>query len=148
MAALNRKPTSNIPLSIEKKPKSSIDPAVGRDKPIVWTFHQMVLDRSRNWNWLQLADEDVFCDVFTKLGQLEKSTFNELNSQPGHHYITVENFSRKARKELDSLNLSDIPSLFSLRLQGSVRVFCTTQTNVFSLLWYDPNHEVCPSRRY
>lgn len=146
---MSRKKNKNVTnLNIPPNRKQAVaveNPDIGRDQPIVWKFHKMVLDKNRPWNWCQLEESKKMQEVFKKLGFLEQSSFNELNADSRHHSIPKENFkSREVHRELEILGVSDVASLFSLRLAGKVRVYCIFSMNQFSLLWYDPNHEIYP----
>ena len=48
---------------------------------------------------------------------------------------------------LKRLKIDDIDSLFSLRLDGTLRIFGIRKQNYLQILWVDQNHEVCPSKK-
>lgn len=147
---MNRKKKVTNPYkpAINKKPVVAEDPDKGRNKPIVWKFHKMVLDKDRPWNWCRLEESKKTGEVFKKLGLIENKTFNELVADRKHHPIPIEDFkSRKVHKQLELLGIPDVGSLFSLRINGKPRVYCMFSMNQFSLLWYDPNHEIYPSKK-
>ena len=50
-----------------------------------------------------------------------------------------------AQKRLVEMKLDDVDEVHSLRLSGVHRVWGILTENVLTLLWWDPNHEVCPS---
>jgi hypothetical protein len=50
-----------------------------------------------------------------------------------------------ARKRLEQLRLDDTDELFSLRLNGQERLWGIRSNDIFSLLWWDPKHEICPA---
>ena len=39
----------------------------------------------------------------------------------------------------------DVDELMSFRLDSRGRVWCIQTGNIMRVLWWDPNHEVCPS---
>jgi hypothetical protein len=57
----------------------------------------------------------------------------------------VGELCKTARDRLEDLRLEDIDELVSLRLGGAERVWGIRDGNVMLLLWWDPEHAVCPS---
>lgn len=128
-----------------KTPKNVQNPDTRRSLPIVWKVGLMVTCSERKWNWCQLSDTALLQDVFKKLADFETMTFHQLNQARGNHSITIDRFKNKdVHDELEKLGLVHIPELFSLRLKGKHRVYCSFSANEFSLLWLDLNHEVYP----
>lgn len=84
--------------------------------------------------------------VLQKLGQLEAFSEQELRAQ-GSHYIAKGDVIQDAKKRLEQLKLDDVDELYSLRLSGANRVFSIRRNNVMCLLWWDPEHEICPSAK-
>ncbi len=62
------------------------------------------------------------------------------------HAVPVQNLARKARKRLVEIKQDDLDELFSLRIGGRKRVFGIRDDPTFHILWYDPHHEVYPSK--
>jgi hypothetical protein len=62
-----------------------------------------------------------------------------------NHRVSVEILCKEARDRLSELKLDDVDELLSLRLTGAQRIWGILEHNVVSLLWWDPNHQVCPS---
>ena len=62
-----------------------------------------------------------------------------------NHSVPVEQLCSQAKKRLEELRLLDLEELHSLRLSGEERIWGILTQNVITLLWWDPNHEVCPS---
>ena len=46
---------------------------------------------------------------------------------------------------MQALQLDDWEELYSLRLSGRSRVWGLKEAGIFWILWWDPNHEICPS---
>lgn len=115
--------------------------------PIVWKFRHLVMDEGKKWTWRTQSDDVLFEKVFSKLANFETMTYHELAQSSGSHAIEIDKFNQQVRKELERLEISDIAELFSIRLEGRIRVWCITSFNEFSLLWLDLNHEVYPCTR-
>jgi hypothetical protein len=58
----------------------------------------------------------------------------------------VDKLVPEARRRLIQLKLEDIDELLSLRLSGKQRVWGILSEGVAALLWWDPDHRICPSR--
>jgi hypothetical protein len=82
--------------------------------------------------------------ILDKLKSIENSTWPDIE-RGGSHFIPVSNVIKDAQARLRHLKLDDIDQLFSLRLTGAERLWGLRTNDVFSLLWWDPNHEICPS---
>jgi hypothetical protein len=82
--------------------------------------------------------------ILDKLKSFENSTWPEIERH-GSHTVGVHKIIREAQRRLYDLKLDDTDELYSLRLTGTERLWGLRQNDVFSLLWWDPNHEICPS---
>lgn len=71
--------------------------------------------------------------------------WNEILGRNSHE-VKVEQIIKKAQKRLIDLNLDDFETLVSLRLTGPKRIWGIKIQNVFKILWWDPEHEICPSK--
>lgn len=129
----------------QKRSRNIENPDLRRNSSLLWKFHRMVLNDNYKWNWYQFYDQNKLIEVFQKLGEIEKNTFNEVCQNPNHHPIQIIDLGIEAQRELERLKIIDHESVFSFRLEGKLRVFCLFSANVMSLLWLDLNHEVFPS---
>ena len=71
-------------------------------------------------------------------------TWGEVEGR-GSHFVDVDNCSREAQKRLEEIKLDDLEQLFSLRIGGRKRIFGWRREAVLYVLWWDPDHKVCPS---
>jgi hypothetical protein len=70
----------------------------------------------------------------------------EQRSNNKHHPINVGSLSKPARDRFVELELdAGADSVFSLRLSGAERLFGIRDRWIFYLLWWDPEHLVCPA---
>ena len=51
----------------------------------------------------------------------------------------------KLESGLERLNYEDVDELWSFRCDGKKRLWCIKQMNICAILWWDPEHKVCPS---
>ena len=64
-----------------------------------------------------------------------------------HHSIPVSKLSNEAQKRLEEIKQDDIDEIFSFHLQGKPRIICIRDLSIAKLLWFDPEHKVCPSQK-
>lgn len=98
------------------------------------------------------VDRDKMCEIRVKLGDFETMTWNEIKrtaikGKKPHHYIAIQKLCVKAQRRLRDIKRDDLPGVFSLRLRGKERVVVILVEGVAELLWWDPRHEVCPSKK-
>lgn len=89
--------------------------------------------------------KDALINIIGKLKAFERSTWPEIE-RAGSHFIEVSAIIRDAQRRLEALKLDDTSDLFSLRLSGTERLWGLRSNDVFSLLWWDPDHQVCPAQ--
>ncbi len=88
--------------------------------------------------------KDALIQIIGKLKSFERSAWADIE-RGGSHFIGVESIIRDAQRRLEMLKLDDTDELFSLRLSGLERLWGLRSNDVFSVLWWDPNHQICPS---
>lgn len=64
-----------------------------------------------------------------------------------HHLIELDALSPAAKARLQEIGKDDASALFSFAVDGKHRVFAIRIAGVAHLLWWDPNHLVCPSHK-
>ena len=96
------------------------------------------------WNW-QAVKKPRFLDiVIQRLKAFECMSWQEIIGT-GSHLIEIDKIIPEARKRLEDLNQEDVDVLMSLRLSGKKRIWGIRDGSVLKVLWWDPNHEICPS---
>ena len=84
--------------------------------------------------------------VLKRLGEFEGMTFEELKAQKCHDLAT-ESVSSVALRRLEKITLDDAADmLYSLRIDGKRRIIGIRHLGVVHNLWWDPEHEVSPSK--
>lgn len=86
-------------------------------------------------------------EVRRKLGDFESMTWNDILVTAAHrnHAVAVDRLCKTAQDRLEEIGQEDIDELVSLRLSGPERVWGIRAGNVLKVLWWDPEHAVCPS---
>lgn len=104
-------------------------------------------------------EDELVCNAFKekiypKLIQFEKITWDEIRQQShrkgdakksNNHNIDIEKLIPEARARLKQLKFDDRDKIYSLRLEGTVRIFGFKELNYLDIIWVDLNHEICPS---
>jgi len=65
----------------------------------------------------------------------------------GSHELPITDLSQDACRRLVSIKCDDTDTLISLRLKGKVRIYGIKQGGHVVVLWWDPEHRVCPSQK-
>jgi len=104
-------------------------------------------------------DKDVWSpighldEISEKLSSYEKISWAEIDGTPKsgaeskgsqNHFVSVNDMIRQARIRLNNLHLT-FEEYYSIALTGKERLWGVLNDGVFYILWYDQNHEVCPS---
>ena len=116
-----------------------------RHRP-VWSFAQIDF-YAEVGGWIRLQPGDLD-ELLARFRQWEMMTWGEILSEGRrqNHAISVNQCIDKAQERLEFLKLDDLEELTSLRVNSKGRVLGIRDREVFRILWWDPEHEVCPSR--
>ena len=101
----------------------------------------------RDWNWcFHDIDGGDLRTVIDRLRSFETMNWPDIE-RGGSHFVSVDQLIPEAQKRLQELRLDDFDELFSLRCTGKARIWGMRINNVFSALWWDANHEICPAEK-
>jgi hypothetical protein len=123
-----------------KRPKST-DPAIS-GLPLAWRFSGC--DRAGPFAWTKLPHGERFKEVIDRLHEFEKMNWDQILST-GSHPIDIGDCKKSAKDRLAEIKQDDIDALMSFRIAGKKRVWCIQDQNIMRVLWWDPEHAVCPS---
>lgn len=88
---------------------------------------------------------DEFKQLWERLRAFEKMNVAQLRKAESFHKIPTPNISPKAKQRLQEILLDDIDVLYSFHITGPCRLWCMRHQNILSILWWDKDHEVCPT---
>ncbi len=115
----------------------------------MWRFEKM--DIEGKWS---LHTADNLWELLCKLADFERMTWGEIRKQThdkgksSNHEILYEDLIPEAQKRAKQLNLEEHgDSVFSLRLNNKERLFGILTDGIFFIVWYDREHEICPSKK-
>lgn len=103
------------------------------------------LDINGRWGWAGLSKTEWWNEICAKLILFEKMTWSEIKRNRKNHSIYVGKIVKEAQQYIIDRGLEQHDQVFSLRLTGKKRVYGIRTERVFNVLWYDPNHEICPA---
>ena len=110
-----------------------------------WQFHRCDEDHEL-WGWAKLNSNE-YLDIIKSLHGFEKMSWFQIKQAAGgrssgtnSHPLAVGEFSSAALKRLQELKLDDVDELFSLRLNGSLRLYGIRDGRVLRFIWHDPHH--------
>ena len=142
----------------KKKPKAVIEPGAGKQprtaglagppSQVHPSWRSGLLQTAGPYGWHELDRKKLF-EVHEKLRGFESQTWHEIliDGKQRNHYVEVTKLAPEARKRLQELRLDDIDELVSLRLSARERIWGILESGVLKLLWWDPQHRVCPSKK-
>ena len=149
MSKINKQP-NKPPLKPKKSPRMPSDQDGFYQKKPSWSFAICDLDHDC-WG---LCCEDNLLDiqsVILKLVSLEGQTWGQILTTPKgkgtgtkNHLIARNDIVKPAQSRLAEKNIW-YDELYSIRINGNDRIWGVIQDGVFSIIWYDPKHEICPS---
>jgi hypothetical protein len=131
---------------ISKQPKTAADPTSYHGLNPAWQIGRMELVDPFGWH---VITSDILDSIRTKLQHFESMTWAEILvvGKKRNHTVRVDQLCPKAQKRLKELRLDDVDEVVSLHLTGLQRVWGILNAGVLALLWWDPDHEVCPSEK-
>ena len=106
------------------------------------------MDHDCPWNWAGASSEKLL-EIHKKLGDWEQRTWVQiLNEDPSNqHSVELLSLCKEAEDRLREKKLDDFDSIFRFRFSGKERLWVIRNENVCYLLWWDPDHLVCPSAK-
>ncbi len=134
-----RKPKTKANPTTSKTPRKGFDENPFCLKP-AWRIGRMEMCDPFGWHKMDAAD---WPRILERIKAFETMTLNEMIGNK-NHLIPIEQLSAGAQSRLEFLHLDDLTSLFSLRVTKTERIWGILEHNVVILLWWDPEHNVCP----
>jgi len=102
-----------------------------------------MLEMQDPFGWHKI-DEKILHRIRERLKDFESMTWNQIIGQDSH-LIPRTDLCTDAQRKLTQLKQDDVDEVFSLRITGKERVFGIWEAGILRLLWWDPEHKICPS---
>jgi hypothetical protein len=166
-------PNPRESIDASKTPKTVEGPGSYYGKFPAWRFSKADMEHEQ-WSVLEAREDDVIDDPDSPSGtsltykfspsidrsfldglmEREKAPWSTWMTQSGgrkagtnSHNIPIHKLEQEAQQRATELNL-DTDELFSLRLDGTKRVFGILEGDgILSVVWFDRNHKICPVNR-
>lgn len=100
------------------------------------------------------AMNNVFAEkIYPKLKSFENNTWDEIRqythrkkdkSVSNNHNVLISKLCKEAQDRLIDLGYSDYSEIYSLRLEGTIRIYGFRKMNYLDIIWVDLAHEVYP----
>lgn len=84
--------------------------------------------------------------ILSTLKEWDKKTWAEIMNNRDH-FIPVEDLCSEAQQRLIDIKRDDIDGIYSLHINGKSRFIGIKDRYAFQVLWWDPDHKVCPSHK-
>lgn len=136
-----RTPRQDEKVGSEKAPRSEPHVPVPQQKPS-WRFNLLDFDGPFCPKSIKA---DLLLEIHDKLKNFESMTWGEIEGEK-HHDIQFDQLGKEAQRRLAELKLEGFGSVFSLRLTGKRRILGPRIGPVMLILWWDPEHQACPSK--
>ena len=152
---MQKRPKTSFAPSISKKPAIAKEPTVVKiakavhgpnpnDLKPAWRISSLQMVDPYGWHQIEKAKLQ---EIQQKLALFESLTWNEIlvKAQKQNHSVLRRDLCKAAQDHLVEIGLDDVDELVSLHLSGKERVWGIRSHNVLTVLWWDPDHAVCPS---
>lgn len=134
-----------------KQPILETAPDAYKDDLLNWAISAFDVDGP--WGVSALAGANWKKHLALHCKSFETMTWDEIEqNKRNNHSVDTQKLSSRAKARLKVLRLEDTDSLFSLRLEGVVRIYGIRDRATLKILWFDPWHNeasraVYPSRQ-
>jgi hypothetical protein len=141
---MGKKPrrVANVPQS-GKVPRGAELAEAIRTKQFCWRVQE--LDWDGSWGWSQASTDEILRTIVPKLHNYESMTWAEIEGPSGSHSVQLDQLCSEAQVRLNEIGRGDLESLFSVRINGEQRVWGVKDIAILRVIWWDPDHSVCPS---
>lgn len=142
---MSRKPKTFANPSPKSQPRVAAAPDHFFDLSPAWRVARLELMDPYGWHEIERS---TILKIRERLASFETMRWREILVDAGtsHHMVSVSRLSKAARDRLDLITRGQVnDDLLSLRLTGRERIWGIFDRGVCQLLWWDPDHQVCPS---
>lgn len=137
-----KKPTSGPVHPFGKVPREANRPNL---QAVNFRWRVDSVDWDGPWSWANATVNDLLGIIIPRLHDFESMTWADVEGKTGSHFVAYEKLCTEAQKRLTELRWDEQAQLFSARITGKRRVWGTRDVAILRVLWWDPDHTVCPS---
>lgn len=127
-------------------PSSLLPASTTSAERLCWRFTHV--DHDSRWGFSAMQP-DVLCEILKKLAYCESMTVAELRNTRRFfkEYDLPGGLCKEALDRLAHMGREDMTAIQRLEFTGTQRLYGFLEGNVFHVVWWDPDHEVYPSRK-
>jgi hypothetical protein len=128
----------------KKTPRVFEDVDALESKNFAWKVHMNYIDITHDvWGWGNLGFREFVRTIVHRLNNFETMTWQEITNRKSCHPMPIKNICSKAQSRINELH-GDIDTLHQVDVSELGRVWGFRDRLTFYLIWYDPDHTVCP----
>jgi hypothetical protein len=99
------------------------------------------------FGWLAV-DQDTARKIQNRLASYESMQWKDIGFGYRCHLIKRTSLCAAAQRHLSDIQQDDVDSVMSLGIDQMSRVIGILEHNILKVLWWDPNHEACPTTQH
>ena len=138
-----RKPVAGAKVDLKKRAVPGPGGEPQDDACLV--FGLQLADYGGPWAWSNMTAQEGKKFAAACKGW-ESMTPSEVFRASGNKPVSHNSMCSEAQARLLEIELDD-HEIWELRLSGKTRIWGVRERNVFYVVWWDPDHTVCPSRK-
>lgn len=130
---------------LTKAPKATVNPNDFYSQRPAWRVAHVQMVSPFGWHEV---GADTLTDIRTHLASFESMTWKEIlvDSKKQNHAVKLYRLCGQAQRALENIFVTiDFDEMVSLRVGGKERVWGILEGHTLKLVWWDPDHEICPS---
>ncbi len=136
-----KKPKTEKMLKPSPSKKAKGRPDTSDRDYVQWCF---ALFDKVHWHDSNYRDES-FYEIAKHLKSYQGLTWGDIKQK--EHPVKINRIITQARSRLGYLRQDDIEQLWRLELTGLQRMWGIRFNRTFRVLWWDPQHKICPSAK-
>jgi hypothetical protein len=148
------RPRGPVPADAARQLRTETPRSTAQEKPTFCFGH---VDRNANNLWAFNPSGEHMIEIVEFIGQMGQSTWAQIEAMRTggkdrhrkHHSYNVDSFASAAQADFHKAHLGERfgHDMFRFRLAGEKRLWGFRDHAVFRVVWWDPEHEVCPSEK-
>ncbi|MFC1967216.1 hypothetical protein ACFLV2_01025 [Chloroflexota bacterium] len=128
-----------------KKPRIPLE--TWAQQPFRWKVSDNYIDmKHEEWGWGDVPIEDFFEILKKSLHKYEEMSWKDVLDRKNCHPLPLYKAVPKAKERFCEI-CSDVDTLHQVDFSELGRVWGVKKGQYFQLVWHDPNHTVCPTKR-
>lgn len=92
--------------------------------------------------------EKTFRELVKPMRDYGRRTWSEIEAdRKRDHSVPRKDLCQEAQERLEYLRQDDVDELWRFRFTGIFRIWGIREGRLFKVLWLDPQHKICPSKK-